>query len=182
MKRSKKIDLTRMRKGIVNVSNSGTSTMTLVAATSTVLLQACSPSATYQDAEIFRTVAECETKHPEFVHNECEQAYKMALKESFTSGPKFSTEKDCEAEFGYASCFHYKSEDEDDIDDLEDVFELAVNELGLSGDANWFMPVLGGFAVGSMFSSNVKQCPIGYYRTGWGCQSILCSVSVCWRR
>ncbi|CAA0081103.1 Uncharacterised protein [BD1-7 clade bacterium] len=94
MKRSKSINLQRMRK-------TATPLATGVAATTLV---ACGGG---QEAEVFANVEQCTDAHPE-LRSQCETAYEKALQQAADSGPKYSSMYDCSADFGNDNCRSYQ--------------------------------------------------------------------------
>ena len=92
MKRSKKIDLNRMRKQpLLTISK-------LAAAVGGALaLSGCGSNST--DAKIYASVKDCRADRPDEA-GVCETAYKQALAESERTAPKYRSGNDCSAEFG----------------------------------------------------------------------------------
>ncbi len=94
MKRSKSINIARMRKTASPIAVS-------VAATTLV---ACGSSK--EEAEVFAGVEQCINANPDMV-SECQAAYEKALAKSAESGPKYRSMYDCSAEFGNSNCVPY---------------------------------------------------------------------------
>lgn len=94
MKRSKHINLDRMRKRPLR------SSALPVAAAVTVSLQGCSSG---EPAHVMQSITECKLKFPEQA-SECEYAYENAVARSDAYGPSYHREQDCEEEFGYGQC------------------------------------------------------------------------------
>jgi len=123
MKRSKNINLERMRK------TKPLKFKPIAAAVATALLVSCGNNT--REAQIYTSVEDCKVKNPSLIQ-ECEQAYQSALQESANSGPKYSSERNCEAEFGNHNCVPYRAP---------------------TGN-NWFMPALAGFMFAQMLDRN----------------------------
>lgn len=115
MKRSKSINLDRMRK-----SNPSLMIKPLAIAITTSALVACSNNS--REANLFRTVDQCKAEFPNS-EQECLAAYEKAQAEAYRTGPKYSSITDCEAEFGEYNCSPYRS----------------------SSGQNWIVPLMGGF-------------------------------------
>ena len=92
-KRSKKIDLNRMRKGFLPKP--------LALGIATVFLSACADDR--QDATVYQTPQDCVDDNPQFAQ-ECQSAYEEALAEAQRTGPKYGSQRDCEYEFGSNQC------------------------------------------------------------------------------
>ena len=114
MKRTKKINLERMRK-----SSPSYVLKPLSVAVAALALVACGSS---REAKIYPSVSACTDANPSLA-SQCDAAYQRALAESQKSGPKFSSQSDCETDFGSANCVAYQP----------------------SSGQSWFMPALGGF-------------------------------------
>ena len=96
MKRSKSINLERMRK-----SRKRLPLKPLAAAVSISLLSACGNNS--QQGAIYQSVAHCIAENPgeEFW---CEEGYENALAKSHESGPKYNSRNNCEWDFGHDNC------------------------------------------------------------------------------
>lgn len=171
MKRSRGIYLSHMRKPTTAFAEYTSLAQRLVV-TSTSLLFACSSETSlYQKTQIFRNVAECESKHSEFTENECEYAFRRANKEALRAGPKFMSLNNCEYEFGYAACYLYRAQLDHDTASAEAVAAQTIRDLGVIPPNDWFMPHVSGILLGNMLSPDLNSCPSGYYKTLWGCQA-----------
>ena len=95
MKRTKSINLNRMRKNAV-----GFQLKPLVVSVAAFSLMACGGS---QKAQVYSDVRHCISQNPS-LETECEAAYKTALNESARTGPKYRSERDCTSEFGQNNC------------------------------------------------------------------------------
>lgn len=95
MKRSKAINLSRMRKGWQHRSKLAPSLAMIAAGGS---LTGCG-----EDAEVFSNLADCSNRYP-LRSNECQFAYDRALQQATRYGPRYPREGDCEYDFGNDSC------------------------------------------------------------------------------
>lgn len=93
-----------------------------------VLLSACSDNR--QDATVYTSVDDCKQDFPNAVEK-CEAAYQTATNEAMRTSPRFSSEYDCEHEFGPNQC-------------------RAVN----TNNGSFFMPFMAGFMVSQLLSPN----------------------------
>lgn len=98
MKRSKTINLERMRK-----LSKGPALKPLAVAIATATLVACSSQ---RDAMAYKDVEQCIRDNPS-LESQCRAAYQEALGKSAKSGPKYRTQSDCESEFGGNNCVPY---------------------------------------------------------------------------
>jgi uncharacterized protein YgiB involved in biofilm formation len=94
----------------------------ILAIAATVGLSACGGDDYQEAAQIYRDVDHCIRDNPG-QEDACRVAYDEAQKIAFESGPKYSSAKDCEAEFGANQC---------------------VDHRGVGG-TNWFVPLMAGF-------------------------------------
>lgn len=112
MKRSKGINLQAMRK-------KSPQKQTTLAISLALALGGCDSS---EESRVFKTLDECIAYAPEKAQ-ECRQAYNYALLEAERSGPKYTTLRDCEYEFGAGRCHQSQS------------------------NTSWFVPAMAGFMV-----------------------------------
>lgn len=115
MKRTKSINLDRMRKSSVRAALKPLS-LAITAAT----LVACGSSS--REGRIYKDVSACIEANPTLT-SQCQSAYQKAVSESARTGPKYKSENDCIADFGAHNCVQYRPK---------------------TGE-NWYMPALGGF-------------------------------------
>lgn len=118
LKRTKHIDLSRMRKGF--------SVKPLALGVASVILSGC--GAEKEDATIYTSLEDCKQDYPGAVER-CEAAYQTAVDEAMRTSPRFSSEYDCEHEFGPNQC-------------------QQVN----NGGGSFFMPFMAGYMVSSLLS------------------------------
>ena len=95
MKRSKFVDLPRLKK----CKRQGMKPLSLAI---TAALVGCS-SNSGEDVVVVNSVNDC-VANTSFDQEQCTLAYQQALKEAEQTAPKYSSQYDCEAEFGHASC------------------------------------------------------------------------------
>lgn len=97
-KRSKSIHLQQLRKTF--------SIKPMAIGVASVFLSACGNSGDPQ--KIYTSLDECDQENPEAT-NQCLAAYESALEEHNRTAPKFSSEGDCEYEFGSNRCQYVQS-------------------------------------------------------------------------
>ena len=100
MKRTKHIDLAHMRKSTIHRSTGMNPIKPLALAIAT-LLAGCSN--TTEEARLVKSPEECQRLGSLSIQ-ECEAAYQKAVAEAERTGPKYSRQQECEAEFGYNQC------------------------------------------------------------------------------
>ena len=144
MKRSRHIDLSRMRKQ----STSFKPTALAMAVSGAVLLSSCSGPDDSQPAVVFENAEQCKLAYPDKA-DQCDKAYKTAAKESIDTAPKYSSLSDCEAEFGVGKCVSPEEANQ------QAGSTTVINNT--SSGSGWFMPALGGFMLGQMLSGGFNQ-------------------------
>ena len=117
-KRSKNIDLNRMRKGFI--------AKPLALGVASIMLSACGSER--EDAVIYTSLEDCTQDYPDDVER-CEAADKTAVDEAMRTSPRFSSEYDCEHEFGPNQC------------------QYVNNSSG-----SFFLPFMAGYMVSSLLS------------------------------
>lgn len=119
MKRTKQINLAAIRK---KAQKRPVSTKSM-ALTGTLLIAGCGGT---QEAAIYRSAEQCALENPNS-RVECERAYDSAAAEAQRTAPKYSSQRACDAEFGYyGRCVQSQS------------------------NSSWFIPALGGFMLGRL--------------------------------
>ena len=118
MKRTKHINLNNMRKGF-NVKP-------LALGVASVILSGCGGEK--EDATIYTSLEDCKQDYPDAIER-CEAAYQTAVDEAMRTSPRFSSEYDCEYEFGPNQC------------------QYVNNSSG-----SFFMPFMAGYMVSSLLS------------------------------
>lgn len=98
MKRTKNIDLSRMRK-----SSKHFHLKPLVIGLTAATLVACGGT---RDAQVYKDIGDCVQDNPN-LQKQCEAAYQNALAEAQKSGPKYRSERDCISDFGRDNCDTY---------------------------------------------------------------------------
>ncbi|MEJ2610894.1 MAG: DUF1190 domain-containing protein [Candidatus Thiodiazotropha sp.] len=97
MKRSKNINLERMRK----VPEKRFKLRPIVMGVAVALVSGCSSDK--QQVAVVKSPEDCAAK-TELTPEQCEAAYKQALIEAERTGPKYTSRQLCEAEFGAGQC------------------------------------------------------------------------------
>ncbi|MCZ2721454.1 DUF1190 domain-containing protein [Marinomonas sp. 15G1-11] len=97
MKRSKSINLDSMRK----VKSASPLMRPLTLAIASVTLAACGSSE--EEVQVVSSIEDCKVSTT-LTQAQCEVAYQQALQEAERTGPKYSSQAACEAEFGYDQC------------------------------------------------------------------------------
>lgn len=121
MKRTKSIDLTLMRK-----LGSPIRPKPLLVAMAAATLAGCSSR---EEVKIVSSVEDCQ-KVTEYTLEQCEIAYKKAVEEAARTGPRFTSQAECEADFGREQCSPHRTRNGSSV----------------------FMPAMAGFMVGQMMS------------------------------
>lgn len=124
MKRSKQIDVNLMRKVGLPIA-SVPKLKPLALAIAALVLASCSSK---EEVVVVTSVEDCQSK-TEFTFEQCEAAYAKAVAEAERTGPKYSTQAACEAEFG-------------------------INQCRQTSQNNMFMPFMAGFIVSNLLDSN----------------------------
>jgi uncharacterized protein YgiB involved in biofilm formation len=100
MKRTKNINLTRMKKnsrrcllGTISVAIAG------------ITFSGCSDT---READIYKDKAECINQNPSYTAD-CEAAYEQSLATATETAPKYKSLEECWAEFGANVCTNYQS-------------------------------------------------------------------------
>lgn len=146
MKRSKSIDIARMRK------QAGKTVKPLAAVVTAGSLVACGGGSSTKEAEIFVDADHCKDANPHLVQ-ECDVAYEEALKTAAESGPKYTSRNSCESEFGNNNCHSYQN-----------------------GSSNWFVPFMAGYIFSEVIDSvsdrrgaplYTSYSPYSHYSNRW---------------
>lgn len=128
MKRSRSINITRMRKAALL----STSVKPMALAVTAVTLAACSSN---EPTQVFQSVEQC-VQAGVGSDEECQKAYDDALLKAQETGPKYSSLANCQLDFGTGQCVQYQ------------------NNSGQS----WFVPLMAGYIIGDIIggSSNYR--------------------------
>ena len=121
-KRTSHINLANMRKSFA--------VKPLALGVTAIFLSACGDQ---QDATVYLNPEECTQSNPDAAE-QCEAAYQQAVQEAERTGPKYNTQRDCEAEFGYNQCNYVQN-----------------------SSGSFFMPFMAGYMLSNLMS------PRGYY-------------------
>lgn len=139
-KRTKQINLSQMRKAFA--------LKPLAIGVAGILLTGCGEEK--QQADIYTNVDECINDHPDAA-DVCRTAYQNALDEASRTGPKYSTQNDCEYEFGNNQCQYVQTQ-----------------------SGSFFMPFMAGYMVSSLLSPRpyyqpiyTSYSPYSSYRSRW---------------
>lgn len=133
MKRSQQINLDRMRK----VKTSRPLLRPLALAVASITLAACSDQE--EQVKVVTSVDDC-TDNTSLTREQCEVAYKQAIVEAVRTGPRYDSQSQCEAEFGYNQCIQPQP-------------------------GSFFMPFIAGFMVSNLLNGgNYGYNPVYYYR------------------
>lgn len=109
---------------------------------SAIALSACEEPKV--DAAVYDSVEQC-IKDPSVPRGECEQSYKEARTQHAAVAPKYSSESDCQAEFGVGKC------------------EQAPYRTSSGGSV--FMPLMMGYMMGSMLGGRRSMYAQPLYRS-----------------
>jgi uncharacterized protein YgiB involved in biofilm formation len=97
-----------------------------------LLLSACDnpspPPAQPQTTMAYQGLAQC-ISDGKVSADICEKAYADAVQAQYRDGPRFDSQADCEAQYGYDQCHHIQT-----------------------SSGGWFMPALAGFMIGRALS------------------------------
>lgn len=139
-KRSNNINLPSMRKYF--------SPKPLAISLTSVFLTACADESS--NSTVYTNVNECINENPEATE-QCNLAYEKAVEEAQRTAPKYSTQKDCEYDFGADRCQTYQS-----------------------GGSSFFMPFMAGYMLSNLMSPNrysqpmfISSSPYSRYRYRW---------------
>lgn len=109
----------------------------LALAIASITLAACSDPE--QEVQIVSSVEDCNT-NTNLTAEQCEIAYQKALAEAQRTAPRYNSQAQCEAEFGYNQC----------------------NRSG-----SFFMPFMAGYMVSSLLNNTSQSYnPVYHYRSG----------------
>ncbi|MBJ7536531.1 DUF1190 domain-containing protein [Marinomonas transparens] len=122
MKRSRYIDLDKMRKA----KPKHPLFRPLTLAVASITLAACGQNE--EEVKIVSSVEDC-TANTTLTTEQCEVAYKQAVAEAVRTGPRYTSQRQCEEDFGYDQCVSPRS-------------------------SSTFMPMFTGFMIGNLLSSN----------------------------
>ena len=114
----------------------------LMASVSLIALTACEEPKV--DAEIFESLAQCK-ESPNANSDHCEASYKEARNQHAAVAPKYSSEADCQADFGTGKC------------------EVAPYKTTNGGSV--FMPLMMGYMMGSMLGGRSSMISQPLYRS-----------------
>ncbi len=120
----------------------------LLMGASVIALSACEEAKV--DASVYETLQQCRND-PSTSKNECEKSYNEALSQHAAVAPKYSSQADCQADFGAGKC------------------EKAPYRT--SGGGSVFMPLMMGYMMGSMLGGRRSMMAQPLYRSAKSPQS-----------
>ncbi|QIZ76194.1 DUF1190 domain-containing protein [Ferrimonas lipolytica] len=135
MKRSSNVRLARFRKSIP--------TATGVALSVSLVLSGCSPAEMQETAQIYSNAEECKAVYPDQPQL-CDQVFSSAQMDHLTTAPRFTSQAECENEFGAEACQPAPEGSEGNPE--------AGQASAESGGGSWFMPMMMGYMMGNMMS------------------------------
>ena len=121
----------------------------LLMGVSVIALSACEEPKV--DASVYETLQQC-MDDPSLPNQECEKSYKEALGQHAAVAPKYSSEADCQADFGAGRC------------------EKAPYRT--SGGGSVFMPLMMGYMMGSMIGGRRSMMAQPLYRSAQSPRSL----------
>jgi uncharacterized protein YgiB involved in biofilm formation len=117
-------------------------TVALMMSTSLVTLTACDEAKV--DASIYETLDQCK-RAPGTTPDQCEMSFKEASSQHAAVAPKYTTEADCQADFGTGKC------------------EVAPYKTSSGGSV--FMPLMMGYMMGSMLGGRSSMMSQPLYKS-----------------
>ncbi|UXM95760.1 DUF1190 domain-containing protein [Bartonella sp. HY329] len=114
-----------------------------------VALTACGDSEV--DTAVFKDVNECISSGI-YPADQCQQDFKEATTTHLATAPAYANKEDCEAEFGVGKC------------EQNSAAENGSNTTMHSGMGSFFMPLMMGYMMGSMFNSGQRMAPQSLYQ------------------
>ncbi|WP_298444495.1 DUF1190 domain-containing protein [uncultured Ferrimonas sp.] len=142
MKRSNNVRLARFRKSIPTTSG--------VALSVSLVLSGCSPAEMQETAQIYSNVDECVAQYPDQPQL-CEQIFGSAQMDHLATAPRFTSQADCETEFGPEACTPAPEGAQGNPEGNQ-----------ADGGGSWFMPMMMGYMMGNMLSGgrSTKYAPV----------------------
>ena len=120
-------------------------TTALLMSASLIALTACEEPKV--DASIFESIEQC-TNDPLFSKSQCESSFREAKSQHAAVAPKYTTARDCQADFGTGKC------------------EPAPYRTASGGSV--FMPMMAGYMMGSLLSGRGSMMSQPLYRSSQG--------------
>jgi len=111
------------------------------------------------DSAVYQNFAQC-VQSGLYDRARCEADYQQALAAHIQTAPAYTSQLDCEAEFGVGQC------------EVKPAQELGLREAATSqdnstvqaGSGSFFLPMMAGYMMGSMLSNNSRMAPQALYR------------------
>ena len=116
-----------------------------------VALTACGDSEV--DTAVFQDVKECVASGT-YDADKCEQDYKEAVATHAATAPAYTSKADCEAEFGVGKCEENPAA----------ASTTGSTTTASAGTGSFFMPLMMGYMMGSMFSNGQRMAPQSLYQ------------------
>jgi len=120
-------------------------------------LSACS-SESEVDSFVYGSAAEC-MQNGVYDQAKCEGDYKQALAYHVETAPAYTSRADCEAEFGAGKCEENATLTTTTAANAEQGQQQVQSSMG-----SFFMPMMMGYMMGSMFSNGKQMPPQALYR------------------
>jgi len=118
-------------------------------------LSACQDSEV--DSFVYGSVAEC-MQNGVYDQAKCEGDHKQALAAHIETAPAYNRREDCEAEFGVGKC------EENTAFATAGSGEAGQQQVQGSMGGSFFMPMMMGYMMGSMFANGKQMAPQALYR------------------
>jgi len=112
------------------------------------------------DSAVYQSFAEC-VQAGLYDQARCEADYAQALTSHIQTAPAYASRQDCEAEFGQGQC-EVRAAQELGLQQAARSQENATVQAG--GTGSFFLPMMAGYMMGSMFANNNRMAPQALYR------------------
>jgi len=111
------------------------------------------------DSAVYQNFAEC-VQSGLYDQARCEADYRQALAAHVQTAPAYTSQRDCEAEFGVGQCEARSAE----TLGMQQAANSQSNETVQAGGGSFFLPMMAGYMMGSMLSGNNRMAPQALYR------------------
>jgi len=112
------------------------------------------------DSAVYQDFAQC-VRSGLYDQDRCEADYRQALASHMQTAPAYTSQQDCEAEFGVGQC-EVKSAQEVGLQQAAASQGNSTVQAG--GGGSFFLPMMAGYMMGSMLSNNNRMAPQALYR------------------